>query len=87
MKVLMKTVDMICINTKEGELTPVKFRMTDNAGDNHVVRIDKVIDKKEEKLAGNRMIVFKVQSNVFNREIVYEMKYEISTCKWYIYKM
>jgi hypothetical protein len=86
MKVLMKSVDMICINTREGELTPVKFRMLDN-GENRIIRIDKVLDRREEKLAGNRMIVFKVRSNIFNNEIIYEMKYEISTCKWYVYKM
>ncbi|MFO7637384.1 MAG: hypothetical protein R6W96_08755 [Clostridia bacterium] len=87
MKVLMRSVDMICVNTREGVITPVKFRMTDSRGDTHIVRVQKVLDQKEEKLAGNRMIVFRVQSQVFNQERVYEMKYEISTCKWFIYKM
>ena len=87
MKMLMKTVDMICVSTKDGTISPLRFRMTDGRGDTNVVKIDRILIRDEQKIAGNRMVVYKVQSIISNIEKVYEMKYEIATCKWYISKM
>ncbi len=86
MKVLMKTVDMIFLSTSEGAITPLKFRFTE--GDQATtIRIDRIIERKEEKLAGNRMLVFTVQSVLNGIERIFEMKYEIQSFKWYLYKL
>lgn len=87
MKMLMKNVDMICVSSKDGKISPLRFRMTDSRGDNVVVKIDRILIRDEQKIAGNRMLVYKVQSLIGDIEKVYEMKYEITTCKWYIAKM
>lgn len=87
MKMLMKTVDMICVSSKDGEISPLRFRMTDSRGDTTVIRIDRILIRAEQKIAGNRMLVYKVQSLIGDIEKVYEMKYEVATCKWYIAKM
>ena len=52
-----------------------------------VVKIDKIIVKETEKLAGNIMIVFKCQSLIDNVIKLFELRYEISTCKWILYKI
>jgi len=87
MKILMRPVDMICYTTKDGDISPVKFRISDDQKENRVIRIDRIISRKEEKLAGNRMLVFTVQSVINGTECLFEMKYEISTCKWFLYKI
>jgi len=87
MKMLMKNVDMICISSKDGVISPLRFRMTDGRGDTTVVKIDRILIRDEQKIAGNRMLVYKVQSLFGDIEKVYEMKYEVATCKWYIAKM
>ena len=87
MKVLMKSVDMICFNSSEGVITPIKFRYREGDQEPKVIRIERIIDRKEERIAGNRMLVFTVQSIINGTECLYEMKYEISTCKWFLYKM
>lgn len=87
MKVLMKSVDMICLSSREGEIRPLKFRIQENNGEFRIVKIDRVISKKEEKIAGNRMLVFTVQSVMDGIERIYEMKYEIQTTRWYLYKL
>ena len=84
---LMKNVDMICVNSKDGKISPLRFRMTNDRGDTVVVKIGRILIRDEQKIAGNRMLVYKVQSLIGDIEKVYEMKYEISTCKWYIAKM
>ncbi|NLY18203.1 MAG: hypothetical protein GX045_04480 [Clostridiaceae bacterium] len=87
MKVIMRSVDMICCTSKEGVITPIKFRITDENKEYKIIRIDKILSRDEEKLAGNRMLVFKVQSVINNCEWLFEMKYEFSTCKWFLYKI
>jgi hypothetical protein len=87
MKMLMKNVDMICVTSKDGTISPLKFRMTDSRGDAITVKIDRILIRDEQKIAGNRMLIYKVQSLIGDIEKVYEMKYEVATCKWYIAKM
>jgi len=87
MKVLMRSVDMICCTSKDGVITPIKFRIADEEKEYKIIRIDKILSRDEEKLAGNRMLVFKVQSVINNSEWRFEMKYEFSTCKWFLYKI
>lgn len=87
MKIWMKSVDMICLSSCEGEIRPLKFRIREDASEPRIVKIDRIISKKEEKIAGNRMLVFTVQSVMDGIERVYEMKYEIQTSRWYLYKL
>lgn len=87
MKVLMKSVDMISLSSRDGDIRPLKFRVQEDTGESRIVRIDRVLSKKEEKIAGNRMLVFTVQSIIDGTERIYEMKYEFQTSRWYLYKL
>ena len=87
MKILMKSVDMICFNSSEGVITPIKFRIREEGQEARIIRIDRIIDKKEERIAGNRMLVYTLQTTIDGIERIFEMKYEIQTFKWYLYKM
>ena len=87
MKILMKSVDMICLSSSRGEIRPLKFRIQEDTGESRIVKIDRIISKKEEKIAGNPMLVFVVQSVMDGTERIYEMKYEIRTSRWYLYKL
>jgi hypothetical protein len=83
----MKSVDMISFSSRNGEIRPLKFRIQEDTGEWRIVRIDRIITRKEEKIAGNRMLVFTVQSVIDGSERIYEMKYEFSTSRWYLYKL
>lgn len=87
MKILMRSVDMICWTNKDGIITPIKFRITDEQKENRIIRIDRILERKEEKLAGNRMLVFAAQSTINGTECRFEIKYEFTTCKWFLYKI
>lgn len=82
MKVVMKPIDMIAWFTKDGVLTPVRYKIEDN-----VIKVDQVTSKSEEKLAGNRMIIYRCQSEINGVLRLFELKYELQTCKWFLYKI
>lgn len=87
MKVLAKPVDMVCWFEKTGIPHPVRFKITNEDETEAVIRIDRVISLDKERLAGNEMLVFKCQSVINNIQKLYELKYELSTCKWILFKI
>lgn len=87
MKVLMKTVSMICLNDTDGKVFPLKFKWTTESGETQVIRIQRIVSRKEERQAGNPMQIFVVESLIEDILHLFEMKYESNTCKWYLYKM
>ena len=64
--------------------SPRPYRMTLNDKE---LRIEQVLSVTEEKLAGNRMLVFRCQSEIKGELRPFEIKYELNTCKWYLWKM
>ncbi|AFM40409.1 hypothetical protein Desaci_1386 [Desulfosporosinus acidiphilus SJ4] len=87
MKILMRPIEMLSWFTKEGVINPIRYRITTEQSEPIVVKVDKVILRTEEKLAGNKMIIFRCQSVINGLQKIYEVKYEISTCKWFLFKM
>lgn len=86
-KALMQPVDMISWFTREGIPTPLKYRMGGEDAARLVIKVDRIMERKEEKRAGNRMLIFKCRSVVGGAEKIYELKYEVNTCRWYLYKI
>jgi len=52
-----------------------------------VIKIDRILTVEEEKLAGNRMLVFAVQSCIDQEDRRFEMKYETKSMTWYLSRM
>lgn len=87
MKVIAKAIEMVAWFTEDGTPNPVRFRVRSEDQSTIVIKVHKVLFKEMEKLAGNPMIVFRCQSMINNVCKVYELKYEINTCKWILFKM
>lgn len=86
MKVLMQPVEMVARFSSDGTPRPVKYQVTFE-GEPVVVKVDQILSKTEEKLAGNRMLLFRCQSLVNGLLKIFELKYELNTCTWFLYKM
>ncbi|MEL7567988.1 MAG: hypothetical protein AAGU27_24355 [Dehalobacterium sp.] len=87
MKVVNKPIEMIAWFTDRGMVKPVKFCLQDEDHINQVIKIDRIVTQGEEKIAGNRMLIFRCQSIINGLEKIYELKYELGTCKWLLFKL
>lgn len=87
MKVIAKPIEMIAYTNKTGDIKPLKFRIEGEDNTGKVVKVDNVIIKEHEKLAGNSMLVYKCQSVIDNVMKQFEIKYDLRTCKWILYKI
>ncbi|MCB2310628.1 hypothetical protein LGL55_05760 [Clostridium tagluense] len=87
MKVLALPIEMVSYTDSKGTIQPIRFRMQIGDEPMQVIKIDKVIVKETEKLAGNIMIVYRCQSLIDDIMKLFEIKYEISTCRWILFKI
>ena len=87
MKILMKSIETIAWFTVDGYPTPIRFRFSDKDIGNIIIPVQQILFSEEEKYAGNRMILYRCQSNINDILKEFELKYEIDTCKWFLYKM
>lgn len=87
MKVLALPIEMVSYTDNKGSIRPIRFRMQIGDEPMQVIKIDKVIVRDTEKLAGNIMLVYKCQSLIDNVTKLFEIKYELATCKWILYKI
>lgn len=87
MKVVNRPVEMIATFTKNGTVRPARFRLQTEEQSEIVVKVDRIIAQNLEKLAGNKMLVYRCQSIINGSERIYELKYELDTCKWVLFKI
>lgn len=81
MKILSTPIEVLAHFETDGTPHPLRFKLADKE-----IRIQ-VTSVTEEKLAGNKMLLFRCQSE-FNGELKpFEIKFEKSTCRWYLWKM
>lgn len=87
MKIVAKPIEVVSYTDDKGDIRPLRFRIQNEDQTTKVIRVDKVITKETEKLAGNYMLVFKCQSLIDNIQRLFEIKYELQTCKWILFKI
>lgn len=87
MKIVAKPIEVISYTDDKGDIRPLRFRLQTEDDSVKVIKVDKVIVKETEKLAGNLMLVFKCQSLMNNEVKTFEIKYDLGTCKWMLYKI
>jgi hypothetical protein len=87
MKVLAYPIEMISYTNEKGEIRPLRFRLQIGDEPMKVIKINKIIHKQLEKFAGNPMMLYRCQCVEGDIEKVFEIKYELNTCKWILYKL
>ena len=82
MKILSTPISVLAHFEENGTPHPLRFTLNDKE-----IRIEHVVSMTEEKLAGNRMLLFRCQSEIGGELKPFEIKYELGTCKWFLWKM
>jgi len=87
MKIIAKPIEMVSWTDMKGNIKPIRFKIANEDESNSVIKVDKIMFIDREKLAGNDMLLFKCQSLIGNVQRLFELKYELRTCKWMLFKM
>lgn len=87
MKVIAKPIQMVAWFDEKGTVHPVRFKIEMEDEETKVIKIDRIVKRDMEKLAGNPMLVFTCRSLIDGVEKVFEIKYEIGTMRWMLFKI
>lgn len=86
MKIYMKPIRMISVTDFDGSIRPIRFQV-EQQEELITIKVDHINQQHNEKLAGIGTIIYRCQSVINNVERVYELKYEVPTHKWFLYKL
>jgi len=86
-KVISKSIEVICWFDKSGKAHPLRFKIENEDGAYKVIKIEKVVDTKLERLCGNNAKVFTCQSNIDGVMKIYEIKFILETSQWMLFKI
>ena len=78
----MTPIEVLAHFDNEGIPHPTRFKLADKE-----IKIEQVVSVTEEKLAGNKMLIFRCQSEIDGELKPYEIKFELGTCRWFLWKM
>ncbi len=87
MKVIMKPIKIIASFTKEGNMLPKRYQLTENESEQITINIERILLTTEEKIAGERTITYRCQSVINEIITLYELKYNVPRCKWFLFRM
>ena len=87
MKLLAKPIDAVVVFVDRERPRPFKFKYTDDAGDEKVIKIDKVISVSEQDLPGAKSLIFECQSRRGSDDYRYQLRYSMDSCRWLLYKI
>lgn len=87
MKLIAKPIEMIAWFSQDGTIQPVRFRLLDQNQAWQIIKIEKIISIIKERKAGNPVILYKCQSIIKGNCRIYELKYELNTCSWILFKI
>ena len=82
MKVISKEIEVIAYFDTDGSIKPIKFRI-EEADTYKVIKIEKVISTQWE----DKLLIFKCNSTIGDREIMFEIKYDIENFTWLLWKI
>lgn len=87
MKTIAKSIQMVSWTDEKGDIHPVRFKLQNEDESFCVIKVDRVLLKDKERLGGNPMLIYRCQSTISGVERIFELKYELGTCKWILWKI
>ena len=86
MKVIAKPIEMISWTEEDGKLHPLRFKIAAKE-ERQVYKIARIYSTESEKIAGNKLIKFTCEIVVNGISKVCEIRYELDSCKWVMFKI
>ena len=87
MKLVNKKIDMISWTSKDGSVTPVRFRLEEEDGETLIIKVDRIIQTDRNKFGGSPTLRFLCSSIIDGIEKLYELTCNCDSQKWLLRKI
>jgi hypothetical protein len=87
MRTIAKQIEVLTVTDAQGNMSPLRFKAKTKHDEDIIIRVDKIESKELEKMSGNDMLLYKCRGIVNDKHRAFELKFEIKSCKWMLWKM
>lgn len=87
MKIIRQPVDMIAWFNAMGVIMPLKFRLESENHTLQTIKINEILYHTEDKFAGNFIRTYACTINLNGIEKPCELRYDLNSCKWSLFKI
>lgn len=87
MKILCKPIEMISWTESNGTIHPIRFQVENIDNQKMTYKIIRIYKTAKEKLAGNIMYKYTCEILLNDTSKICEIRYELDTCKWILFKI
>lgn len=86
MQVICKPIDIIAVFDKYGTVKPIRFKIMEN-DERKTINIDRIVQMDKSDYSANRVRIFTCESIVENYLKTFQLRYDLNTMRWDLYKM
>ncbi len=87
MKTLAKPIQVVSWTEENGTIHPVRFKIATADGDREVYKVMRIHTMELDRIAGNKVYKFTCEVAI-NRFIkLCEIRYELESCRWMLFKI
>ena len=87
MKTLSQSIEMVSSTNLKGVITPIRFRLQLPDESLQVIKVDRILTRETERVLGFYQTTFRCQSMIENTMRLFELTFDLSSCKWTLSKM
>ena len=75
-------LQMLCFCNENGDISPVRFRLEDQNGVQHICKVRQIINIKHSELAGIDAFIFQCVVQIAKKLITVWLRYTVMSRKW-----
>lgn len=87
MRTIARPIEVIAHTDVKGNMAPLRFKAKTKDNQDIVINVDTIESQEREKISGNLMLLYKCHGLINDKERPFELKFEIKTCKWMLWKV
>lgn len=87
MEVLLKPIEVVANFSPEGRISPIRFRVITDETGYETIYINNISRRRRERAGKSFIDIYTCTGQVMGAEKLLELKYEISSGEWSLYRM
>ncbi|WFF71672.1 hypothetical protein [Proteiniclasticum sp. QWL-01] len=87
MEVLLIPIEVVATFSRDGRITPLRFRVILSDAGYETIMVDQISRRRRERSGNSFIDIYTCSGPVQEQIRMFELKYEISTGEWFLYRM
>lgn len=87
MEVLLTPIEVVATFTQDGRISPLRFRILRPDDGNETIFINQVTRRQRQRIGKTLIDIYTCRGTVHDSDRIFELKHEIHSGKWSLYRI